>query len=184
MKIQLAPIKFNNSQLLFRVRDTLKQAFHAKITVIDLPLNPAVAFSKEREQYFSTKLIAEAIKLTRKNDDKVVMIVDFDLFVPVFTFLFGEAQLRGKHSIVSACRLHEEFYSGESDDEKLFFRTMKEVMHELGHNFGLKHCQKWDCVMHTSTSVEEIDIKGDTYCSDCAQHVSHYNNAYIGPLDI
>jgi archaemetzincin len=48
---------------------------------------------------------------------------------------------------------------------------MKEILHELGHNFGLKHCHDWDCVMHSSTSIEEVDIKGDNYCKVCAGSV-------------
>jgi archaemetzincin len=85
----------------------------------------------------------------------------------VLTFLFGEAQLDGKHSVVSVCRLHEEFYSGTSDFNLLLDRTVKEVLHEIGHNFGLIHCLDWDCVMHSSNSVEEVDIKGSEYCKKC-----------------
>jgi archaemetzincin len=98
---------------------------------------------------------------------KILMLTELDIYVPVLTFLFGEAQLNGKISIVSVCRLHEEFYSGITNNELLFERTEKEVLHELGHNYGLIHCRDWDCVMHSSNSVEEVDIKGHTYCNNC-----------------
>ena len=90
------------------------------------------------------------------------------------TFVFGEAQLNGKHSIVSICRFYEEFYSGKTNYNLLLKRVSKEVFHELGHNFGLKHCPNWDCVMHASLSIEEVDIKGDQYCKDCAVNVEGY----------
>jgi len=86
-------------------------------------------------------------------------MTELDIYVPVLTFLFGEAQLNGKLSLVSVCRLHEEFYSGTSDSGLLLERTLKESLHELGHNYGLIHCHDWDCVMHSSNSVEEVDIK-------------------------
>ena len=73
---------------------------------------------------------------------------------------------------VSVFRLHEEFYSGVTNNELLYERTIKEIYHELGHNFGLIHCQDWDCVMHSSNSIEEVDLKGDTYCKKCFSSLS------------
>ncbi len=108
---------------------------------MDLPLEAEAAYSTERGQYFSTLLLAESLKLTNEFDGKVIILVEFDLYVPVFTYVFGEAQLNGKLSIISVCRLHEEFYSGETNDFLLFERTTKEVLHELGHTFGLIHCK-------------------------------------------
>jgi archaemetzincin len=152
----------------------LSNIFHSEIKLINIPLDILLTFSKERSQYFSTQLISEAIKLTESYIGKVLIMVEFDLFVPVFTYVFGEAQLNGKHSIVSVCRLHEEFYSGNTNDVILFQRTIKEVLHELGHNFGLIHCKDWDCVMHASQGVEEIDIKGNIYCSSCRKKIEEF----------
>jgi len=169
MNIYVAPIKFSNTLLLHDVFEKL--SIHFKIELIDLKINFENAYSAERAQYFSTQIISDAIELTKDFDGKILMLAEFDLFVPVLTFVFGEAQLNGKHSIVSVCRLHEEFYSGISDDNILLNRTLKEIFHELGHNFGLKHCEDWDCVMHSSTSIEEVDIKGEWYCKKCAGSV-------------
>jgi archaemetzincin len=171
MRINVAPIRFANSELTKRVVETLGRLFRFPVDTAALELDLDAAFSKERNQYYSTKLIADALGKTGDLEGKVLMLVDFDLYVPVFTFLFGEAQLEGKHSIVSVCRLHEEFYTGKTDDEALFQRTMKEALHELGHNFGLVHCKDWNCVMHTSRGVEEIDVKGAYYCDRCAERV-------------
>jgi len=169
MNIYVAPIKFSNTLLLHDVFEKL--SIHFKIELIDLKINFENAYSAERAQYFSTQIISDAIELTKDFDGKILMLAEFDLFVPVLTFVFGEAQLNGKHSIVSVCRLHEEFYSGISDDNILLNRTLKEILHELGHNFGLIHCEDWDCVMHSSTSIEEVDIKGEWYCKKCAGSV-------------
>ncbi|MCX6152409.1 MAG: archaemetzincin family Zn-dependent metalloprotease [Ignavibacteriales bacterium] len=171
MNLHIAPIHFSNTSLLNDVIKELSNYFSSKIKLINIPLDILPAYSKEREQYFSTQLISDSIKLTNKYNGKVLVIVEFDLFVPVFTYVFGEAQLNGKHSIVSVCRLHEEFYSGITNDALLFERTIKEIMHELGHNFGLFHCKNWDCVMHVSQGIEEIDIKGKTYCKSCVEKV-------------
>ena len=143
-----------------------KQLNH-NVEIVNLDINIDDAYSPERKQFFSTKILSEAIKKTDNLDGKVILLIQDDIYVPALTFVFGEAQLNGKHSIVSLCRLHEEFYTGRTDDLILLKRTLKEIMHELGHNFGLYHCRDWDCVMHASLSIEEVDIKGSDFCSMC-----------------
>ncbi|HKB86054.1 MAG TPA: archaemetzincin family Zn-dependent metalloprotease [Ignavibacteriaceae bacterium] len=165
--ICIAPVSISNNELLQRVIIELRNILQVEIKLIDLNLDLRKAYSVDRRQYYSTQLIAEAVGHTLHLNSKIVILVDFDLFIPVFTYVFGEAQLNGKHSIVSLCRLYEEFYTGRTDDELLFERTIKEILHELGHNFGLLHCSSWDCVMHASAEIEEVDIKGKVYCKAC-----------------
>jgi archaemetzincin len=165
--ICIAPVNFSNKELLQRVLGELKKILLVDIKIVDLNLDLKKAYSSDRRQYYSTQIIADALTHTDHLQGKVVILVDFDLYIPVFTYVFGEAQLNGKHSIVSLCRLHEEFYTGRTDDELLFERTIKEILHELGHNFGLLHCSNWECVMHASAEIEEVDIKGRVYCENC-----------------
>jgi archaemetzincin len=90
-----------------------------------------------------------------------------DLFVPVLTFVFGQAQLKGPGALLSTFRLRNEFYGLPADPYLLLDRTIKEAVHELGHSFGLVHCHDPACVMSSSTYVEEVDLKSDWYCSEC-----------------
>jgi archaemetzincin len=174
MDIFIAPVKFSSVQLLNNLTEELTKRFSSNINIINLPLEIDNFLSKERGQYFSTQIIAEALKHTDEFNGKVILITDVDIYVPVLTFIFGEAQLNGKHSVVSVCRLHEEFYSGESNDHILLERTLKEILHELGHNYGLVHCLNWDCVMHSSPGIEEVDIKGNTFCRSCSLKVENF----------
>jgi archaemetzincin len=41
------------------------------------------------------------------------------------------------------------------------------VERELGHTFGLVHCDDYRCVMHASTYVEDVDVKGASFCPSC-----------------
>lgn len=173
--INIAPVHISNAELLQRVINELSGLFPGRVKRIDLNLNVRKSYSSDRKQYFSTQLLAEAVNQTSLINGKVVLLVNFDLYVPVFTFVFGEAQLNGKHSIVSLCRLHEEFYTGETNMNLLLQRAIKEILHELGHNFGLLHCSNWECVMHSSSIIEEVDIKGNNYCPDCMKAVIAYN---------
>jgi archaemetzincin len=173
--IHIAPVNFSNNSFLKRILIELNRKLRLDIGVLKLKYNVEKAFSEERAQYFSSQIIADATFLTAETDGKVLLLTDVDLFVPVLTFVFGEAQLKGKHAIVSVCRLHEEFYSGISDDELLFHRTIKEILHELGHCFGLLHCIDWDCVMHSSQGIEEVDIKGEFFCKNCVKLIDGLN---------
>jgi archaemetzincin len=167
MNLYLAPIVFSNKQLLDRIMGTLQQTFRTRVNKLTLSIDTDSLYSSERRQYFSTGFIEQSTTQTNQISGKIILITELDIYVPVLTFLFGEAQLRGKHSIVSVCRLHEEFYSGVTNNEFLYERTIKEIYHELGHNFGLIHCHDWDCVMHSSNNVEEVDLKGNIYCKNC-----------------
>jgi archaemetzincin len=167
MDIFIAPVVFSNRELFDTLIKNLESVFHKPVKQLTLDIDTDKLYSVDRRQYYSTGFLEQAIEQTSYVNGKVLMITDLDIYVPVLTFLFGEAQLDGKHSVVSVCRLHEEFYSGTSDFNLLLERTVKEVLHEIGHNFGLIHCVDWDCVMHSSNSVEEVDIKGSEYCKYC-----------------
>jgi archaemetzincin len=101
----------------------------------------------------------------------VLAVTEADLYVPVLTFVFGEAQLGGPRAIVSAHRLREEFYGLPRDEKKLDARLAKEALHELGHTLGLRHCDDWRCVMASSHAVERLDLKEAQYCRQCAQRI-------------
>lgn len=171
MKIFIAPLKFSNKTLLNDILSHLRQkpGFDIQEIYLDIKINEF--YSRERKQYYSTGIIENAIELTDEYNGKILILTEVDLYVPVLTFIFGEAQLGGKHSLVSVCRLHEEFYSGQGNYKMLLERTLKEIYHEIGHNFGLRHCKDWDCVMHSSNGIEEVDIKGNYYCSSCLQSI-------------
>ena len=169
--LYIVPLEVSDSELIETIIVELKKLLHIEVKTAEIDLDLKNSFSRDRNQYYSTKIISDAIPLTKDLNGNVILIIEFDLFVPIFTYVFGEAQLNGKHSIVSLCRLHEEFYTGRTNDKLLFDRAMKEVLHELGHNFGLHHCMNWDCVMHSSTSIEEVDIKGSFYCNECRRNI-------------
>jgi len=176
MDLNIAPLGFSNDYLLRRLILTLSHIFR-EVKVFYPLINVENSYSITRRQYHSTHILESVIKSSASTQGYHLILTELDLFVPVLTYIFGEAQLKGRYSIVSLRRLHEEFYSEDSNDEILFERTRKEVLHELGHNFGLHHCIDWDCVMHSSNNVEEVDIKGEYYCRFCVNEIRENNIA-------
>jgi archaemetzincin len=95
-----------------------------------------------------------------------------DLAIPMLTFLFGQAQFEGPVAVVSLCRLHQEFYGLPGQESLLRERTVKEVLHELGHTFGLVHCSDPRCAMSLATHIELVDAKAEQYCARCGLHLA------------
>ena len=131
-------------------------------------LDMSSAFNRERQQYDSKCLLVEIVERIPDDGSKIVGITGVDLYVPILTFVFGQAQLGGRAAIVSIHRLRQEYYHLPRNDDLLKERVQKEVLHELGHTFGLTHCPDTMCVMHFSNSVREIDHKVLGYCSACS----------------
>ena len=122
-------------------------------------------YRAEREQ-FDAGCILEGFRKLGKGE-KAILVTDVDLFLPIFTFVFGLAQLGGEVGIVSIHRLSNEYYGLPPDGEGLILRLTKEIIHEFGHLLGLKHCPNYSCVMASSNTADDLDIKGDEYCQSC-----------------
>jgi archaemetzincin len=144
------------------------RSFGLRTYVSPAPLILDRAFDAYRGQYNSTALLVQLVNAFAGTDEKRIAVVGVDLFIPVLTFVFGEAQLGGSAAVVSTHRLANPFYGLPKNDELSFQRLEKEVIHELGHTFGLYHCHQFECVMRSSTYVEEIDLKRIAICDECA----------------
>ncbi len=153
---------------------TVRHAFDLHVAVKDAPLDVERAFDSSRRQYHSTALLSHILALNDRDEDKIIGIVSVDLFVPILTFVFGEAQFQGPAAVVSTTRLANQFYGIESDRILLRTRLEKEIIHELGHTFGLYHCRYFDCVMRSSTYVEEIDLKRMDFCDGCKERLAQH----------
>jgi archaemetzincin len=99
---------------------------------------------------------------------KIISICDRDAYSGNLNFVFGEASsLGGQVAAISLPRLRPEFYGLESNEQILNDRIVKEAIHELGHAFGLIHCNNKRCVMHFSNSLSDTDYKSRTFCENC-----------------
>lgn len=149
----------------------LARIFQVSCHVRHEAVDARFARDTERLQYHSTAILKRLSELVCDPGVRLLGVTALDLFVPIFTFVFGEAQLEGHCAVVSFYRLGEERYGLAPDETKLNQRLAKEAVHELGHTFGLRHCDDWRCVMASSHSVERLDLKSVDLCEFCARIV-------------
>ena len=153
--------------LLDRLAAALAQRLEVSCHVRTTGTDPSFAYNEKRNQYWSTAILKRLVEECPPGAH-ILGVAAADLFVPVLTFVFGEAQVGGCAALVSTHRLRNDFYGLPADSGLLFARLVKEALHEIGHNFGLKHCGDWRCVMTSSHAVERLDVKSDSFCSACA----------------
>lgn len=164
----LVPIYFSDRHaMLDPLSARLRAAFGLDVLVRPPWFDPEVPFDPSRGQYNSTLFLAQLLKGLRDDPERVLAVTSVDLFIPVLTFVFGEAQLSGRAAVVSTHRLRTDAYGLEPDETVLADRLDKEALHELGHTYGLVHCVSTRCVMRSSTYVEEIDLKPAEFCPSC-----------------
>ncbi|MFW9856204.1 MAG: hypothetical protein ACFFFG_14225 [Candidatus Thorarchaeota archaeon] len=113
---------------------------------------PVSCLNRIRQQYQANCLLAYVNQHRRRG--LALLVVSQDMFNPGFNFIFGIGA-KGQAAVVSTFRL-------QNDPE--FLR--KEIIHELGHVFGLKHCSP-PCVMTYSNSVQETRFKTSEFCEAC-----------------
>ena len=176
MKIGILPIGQVDTAILMRIKEKLAQVFpDTTCLVIDekLPLQEEV-FDKKRKQYRSNAILSEIQGYAVKKSDlnRVLGVVDADLFVPELNFVFGEAACPGKAALISLWRLKPEFYGDAPNMELFYARALKETVHEVGHTLGLRHCSRSSCVMHFSNSISDTDIKQSLFCERCNLHAT------------
>ena len=168
-KICLVQIGHVDERIMLYVKIVIEGIFKKKIDIVSLEHDPDYAYNKRRKQYYSSKILQKLRKLKLSDYESVLAVIDVDLYVPELTFVFGEADLKNRVSIISLKRLRQEFYNLMADHSLFNQRIITEAVHELGHTYGLRHCQYDNCVMFFSRTLSDTDKKGSGFCDICAK---------------
>jgi archaemetzincin len=157
---------------LKNVAESVNHEFHFAVNIKEGRLDLSEFYDPGRRQYNGIKLLKK-VDLTYSSDShKTLGLFSVDLYIPILTYIFGQAYLNGRTGIASLYRFSNERYGISTDDKFILDRFKKEVIHELGHSFGLIHCHTSTCVMRSSTYVEDIDQKSASLCLKCRNEIN------------
>jgi archaemetzincin len=168
MKTAILTISQVSPQILLDLAEALPKIFpdtSCSIIKNSQPI-PTDAYSRRRNQYNSSIILNQIRVYAGKQTefDRVLGVIDFDLFSLGLNYVFGEAYTPGQTALISLWRLKPEFYGEAANPEVYHLRALKEAVHELGHTLGLNHCPRSRCVMHFSNSIFDTDRKQSLFC--------------------
>jgi len=164
--IIISPVGPFDQDLLAAIGPAIRRTYRTGSRVIPLLDNIDFAFDQKRAQYRSGSVLTKLSAIAPPWAFKVLALVRQDLFIPILTHVFGEARLGGKAAIVSTARLYDKL-SPPLNRDTFIQRTIKEILHELGHTFNLRHCRDHGCIMHYSNDVDDVDRRSDQLCRYC-----------------
>jgi archaemetzincin len=174
MGIVLVAIGEVDRNMMDRLKDDLSKVFN-KVSVEKGMPEPLYAYNKKRNQYLSTAILSALMDQKEyASYEKILGVVDHDLFVPELNFVFGEAG--PKAAVISLTRLRQMFYRLPEDQNLFHRRVLTEAVHELGHTYGLGHCQNPRCVMFFSNSLMDTDRKGSEFCPSCKSKLPNFSS--------
>ncbi len=148
--------------------EELRQIFPFPVNILEGCGPPDFAYNPSRQQYLAKAILNDLVENAPPGCKRIVGLTEVDLFIPILTYVYGEAMLPGQAAVVSTYRL-----SGKHSDKPVHFgvltkRVIKEVVHELGHTFNLVHCDNKNCVMSFAHQLEHIDQKSVRFCRYCS----------------
>jgi archaemetzincin len=155
-----------SSELIEAVAGEIEQVFGFSTRTSPILDDISFALDDSRNQYHSTAILERLAASIPPGVIRVLAIAQVDLFIPILTHVYGEAQLGGSACVVSTFRLNEG-RSGINISQKYIDRIVKEAIHELGHTFNLRHCPEQTCIMHYCRNEEDVDRKSDQLCRYC-----------------
>jgi len=164
----VAPVGKVEASVLAHVCAIIGETFGGPCRAREALPAPDYAYDRRRGQY-SAHAILE--RLHPRSVERVLGVVDRDLYVPELNFVFGLADLPGRRALIALPRLRQSFYGVPDSDALFVTRAAKEAVHELGHTYGLGHCRDRCCVMVFSNSLADTDYKGRQFCARCASRL-------------
>lgn len=169
--LQLLPIGDFDGWLLMELAPAMANLFRVPTEVLPLRMDPEFAYHGERQQYHSSEILQAMQGYVGSDTWRILGVTRVDLYIPILTFVFGEAQIGGPCGLISTNRLRQEFYGLPPDCGLLQQRLLKESVHEIGHTLDLTHCEDYQCAMSPSHAVEWIDLKDSVLCPSCQAKV-------------
>ncbi len=165
--VGIVPIGEVKELVLKILAANIQAIFNLPVDILDGRKSVRRFFNPNRNQYNAVTILDHMRKRWRQPHERILAVVSVDLFIPILTYVFGEAQIDGKMAVISTYRLNRKPGGGSVALERFYERVAKVGVHELAHTFGLVHCRGNHCVMRASYSLKDLDYYPLYFCDYC-----------------
>ena len=166
-RIVIVPIGELDFFQINKLAAKLSETFTSAVDIIQGTEPAAEAYHPGRLQYFSTVLLSKLERLWANNREKILGIIDEDLYIPTKPFVYYESDPYAGCALLSCYRIKQEFYGLPEDDKLVYERVKKEAINQIGRLFLSRYCPNPRCVMYRSTDMSDTDFKNDAFCDGC-----------------
>ena len=116
--------------------------------------------------------ILEVLQKTLPQDAYCLLAVTVTDLYPAesWNFVFGQASFKERVGVYSFARYQPGFPGSgdlETAKEMLLRRSVKTLLHETAHMFGMKHCIYYKCLVNGSNHLQESDAIPLHFCPVC-----------------
>ena len=170
-KIVVVPMGELDYAMVNKLASRLVSYFSVGVDVLQGVKIPQEALNQQRGQYYSTVILTKLELMKSAPGEKMLGLVEEDLYIPSKNYVIGQADAAGRSALVSLFRLRRENYEMLDEAKVLYGRLLKESVHQLGRLWGFKDCRNPKCVMYFTDDVYEVDRKGKKFCDNCLRRV-------------
>jgi archaemetzincin len=172
IRIGVSALDEIDAMVLEAIEACLEREVGAETRRLAVRFDTRPAYNEGRGQYSAPAMLKMLLdSKAAGRDERVLGVTRQDLYIPMLSFVFGQAQLDGRAAVISLARLDPRFYGLPPGGAVLAARAAKEALHETGHTLGLLHCGDARCVMAVSASLRQLDDKQAALCGACASKV-------------
>ncbi len=165
--IGIVPIGEVKPVILKILAANIQAVYNLPVDILDGRKSLRKFFNPTRNQYNALTILQHMDRRWRQPHERILAVVSVDIFIPILTYVFGEAQVNGKMALVSTYRLNRRSGGGNVKPARFYERIVKVAIHELAHTFGLVHCRENHCVMRASYSLKDLDYYPIYFCDYC-----------------
>jgi archaemetzincin len=178
--IGIQPYGNIDAEIIQSISTSLKHAYKMDVVILSNKELPKSAFVNIKSpRYRADSLLIDLSKIRPDSVDFILGITSKDISTtkrdsegkikkPESKYIdwgiFGLGYMPGQSSIISTFRLKN------TSPENFKSRAQKISVHEVGHNFGLQHCEVNKCVMQDAVeTIKTIDLADFDLCEKCFQ---------------